>query len=233
MATVLFSYLRWIALSPTRSLQIFHSAKNRTKFHLLSTVHSSVYWMELFPFQNQEHAAGIVIVSGCVCPYLCQSLCNFNVLCSKFLPYESKLKKNLTCYFTKQMWWNGMRHFFTIIECKWGTFQFILFFITFGMKEEIFLNAEFISGTKKFKFWIVAIYRNINNTISPHVSLLSFLCFEYPFHPKPECYMLNVISYVWRLKISSMLWTTMFSCISCNVLWKIGNNSYIFNLITQ
>ena len=92
MATVLLSYLRWTAVSPTGSLQIFHSATNPTHFQLLSTVNSSTYWMKRFSFPEPSFDALIVVMSRWFYPYILQFLRNIIYFFSKCFRHIPKLK---------------------------------------------------------------------------------------------------------------------------------------------
>ena len=70
-----------------------------------------------------------------------------------------------------------------------------------------------------------SLYRNIIHSSTPEVSPLLLFGIESLFHPKTVCYIMNEFLYFWRLTISSSSWTTMFSCITCNILWKFSWSS--------
>ena len=127
MATVLLSYLRWTAVSPTGSLQIFHSAINTTHFQLLGTVHSSIYWMNCFPFcRTNNLMLGLWLYHDVFVPI---SICGW-IIFIDFLtvsPIRSKiLNWDILIHRLNVLKWNV----FTISECKWRTILFILFFIS-------------------------------------------------------------------------------------------------------
>ena len=61
-----------------------------------------------------------------------------------------------------------------------------------------------ISAEHKFVYMLF--YQKIINTLSPEFSSKLLFHIEYPLPPNPTMYMINKISYIWRLKISSSCW---------------------------
>ena len=111
---------------------------------------------------------------------------------------------------------------FTTSECNGDGSVYHVLYQLWVRNWKIIYRLILFHRSPKIKFWIFALYRNIIDTLSPEVSLPLLFGIESLFHPKTVCYIMNGISCLWRLKISSSSWTAMFRCISCNNLWKFS-----------
>ena len=72
--------------------------------------------------------------------------------------------------------------------------------------------------------------RNIINTISPDFSPIWLFCIEGRLCPNSACYVMNEISYVSRLKISSRILTPKNRSPSCNILWNFESKALLMKL---